>query len=166
MTEYKKQLNLSEAADLAELWVKTWQDRLVEEQAELDEAGKTDEDIEVERAERYAIHAFRVLINHARTPPQTADSTKLIDDERNRQVLKEGFSAEHDDQYVNNEMPDAAICYLIEPDQRDCSPFPWPFHDTWWKPSPEDRIRELVKAGALILAEIDRLQRKQNRNEI
>jgi len=26
-----------------------------------------------------------------------------------------------------------------------------------WKPTPDDRVRELVKAGALIAAEIDRL---------
>ncbi|MEM5768085.1 MAG: hypothetical protein AAGU23_06610 [Bacillota bacterium] len=29
------------------------------------------------------------------------------------------------------------------------------------KPTPDDRIRELKKAGALIAAEIDRLQRKE-----
>jgi hypothetical protein len=34
----------------------------------------------------------------------------------------------------------------------------WPWDQDWWKPSP-DPIRNLVKAGALIAAEIDRLQR-------
>jgi hypothetical protein len=34
----------------------------------------------------------------------------------------------------------------------------WPFGDGW-KPSPDNRIRELAKAGALIAAEIDRLER-------
>ena len=34
----------------------------------------------------------------------------------------------------------------------------WPWNLIWWKPTPNDRIRELVKAGALIAAEIDRLQ--------
>ena len=37
----------------------------------------------------------------------------------------------------------------------------WPWKEAWWKPTPEDRIRELVKAGALIVAEIDRLRRKE-----
>lgn len=41
-------------------------------------------------------------------------------------------------------------------------PMHWPWHETWWKPTPEDRIRELAKAGALIAAEIDRLQYIQN----
>jgi hypothetical protein len=36
----------------------------------------------------------------------------------------------------------------------------WPWDPSWWKPSP-DPIRNLVKAGALIAAEIDRLQRRQ-----
>lgn len=35
----------------------------------------------------------------------------------------------------------------------------WPWDKSWWKPTPDDRIRELIKAGALIAAEIDRLQR-------
>ena len=34
----------------------------------------------------------------------------------------------------------------------------WPWSDKWWKPS-DDPVRNLVKAGALLAAEIDRLQR-------
>lgn len=41
----------------------------------------------------------------------------------------------------------------------DGSPREWPWDASWWKPSP-DPIANLVKAGALIAAEIDRLQRK------
>lgn len=37
----------------------------------------------------------------------------------------------------------------------------WPFSPQWYKPTPENRVRELAKAGALIAAEIDRLQRKK-----
>jgi hypothetical protein len=36
----------------------------------------------------------------------------------------------------------------------------WPWDDEWYKPTPKDPIRQLVKAGALIAAEIDRFQRK------
>lgn len=36
--------------------------------------------------------------------------------------------------------------------------YSWPWDEEWWKPS-EDPVRNLVKAGALIAAEIDRLQR-------
>jgi hypothetical protein len=38
--------------------------------------------------------------------------------------------------------------------------YSWPWDAEWWKPSP-DSVRNLVKAGALIAAEIDRLQRKE-----
>jgi len=31
--------------------------------------------------------------------------------------------------------------------------------EKWFKPTPDDHIRQLTKAGALIAAEIDRLQR-------
>lgn len=33
----------------------------------------------------------------------------------------------------------------------------WPWDAKWWKPS-DDPIKNLVKSGALIAAEIDRLQ--------
>jgi len=36
-----------------------------------------------------------------------------------------------------------------------------PFDEEWWKPSPDDPVWQLVKAGALIAAEIDRLRRKE-----
>jgi len=37
----------------------------------------------------------------------------------------------------------------------------WPWGKEWWKPS--DRRRDLVKAGALIAAEIDRLDRAKSK---
>lgn len=38
-------------------------------------------------------------------------------------------------------------------------PLRWPWEAEAFKPTPDDRVRELVKAGALIAAEIDRLGR-------
>ena len=60
-------------------------------------------------------------------------------------------------------MANAASCYAMIPALRPASfpPAHWPWLDGW-KPTPDDRIRELAKAGALIAAEIDRLQRIQN----
>ena len=43
---------------------------------------------------------------------------------------------------------------------RDGAPYLWPWRPSWWKPTPDDRVRELVKTGALIAAEIDRLRRR------
>lgn len=91
----------------------------------------------------------------------------LIAAERQRQVAAEGWTPEHDDGHADGEMAEAAACYALPPDLRQESPKGpqfWPWDAQWWKPSPNDRIRELVKAGALIAAEIDRLQRVANQN--
>lgn len=42
----------------------------------------------------------------------------------------------------------------------------WPWQKKYWKPSPKNRIDELVKAGALAAAEIDRLLYLENRDKI
>lgn len=96
--------------------------------------------------------------------------------ERQRQVEKEGWTPEHDDSHhPHGHLSLAAACYacnaatwlkqlflgaappmdrystLSEPGMR------WPWSSDWWKPkSPR---RDLVKAGALILAEIERIDR-------
>lgn len=85
-----------------------------------------------------------------------SEGLKLVAKERLRQKEVEGWTPENDEKYLNNELADAAICYLVDPQHRDYSPFPWPWDDAWWKPS-ENRVRELEKAGGLIVAEIDRL---------
>lgn len=90
---------------------------------------------------------------------------ELIAAERQRQIHEEGHAAADDDDYAAGELADAAACYAMqplvrEPDGRKCrKPKLWPWDAKWWKPTPNNRLRELVKAGALIAAEIDRLQR-------
>lgn len=94
---------------------------------------------------------------------------ELIAAERARQVEKEGWTPEHDDQHGNEDLALAACYYalpaplhisdgrggyVIEPDDL----FPCEWSEAWMKRS-GDTIRNLVKAGALIAAEIDRLQR-------
>lgn len=107
---------------------------------------------------------------------------ELIAEERARQVSAEGWTPEHDDAHDMGELADAAQCYATQPQCRRLMrehiavetarglaepdaprmvevlvPAGWPWDARWWKPG--DRKRELVKAGALIAAEIDRLQR-------
>ena len=78
--------------------------------------------------------------------------------ERVRQVVKEGWSPEHDDQHAGGELAAAASCYALNAGAyRRLTPKAWPFDSEWWKPG--DERRDLVKAGALILAEIERLDR-------
>lgn len=83
---------------------------------------------------------------------------ELIADERKRQIEVEKFSPEHDKRWLGGELAMAACCYA-EPGTHnpDFKPFGFPWDQEWWKPSPDDRVRDLVKAGALIAAEIDRL---------
>jgi hypothetical protein len=97
---------------------------------------------------------FRV----SNSPYREPHAVEMIAEERRRQVEAEGWSPEHDAQHVRGELARAAAVYAIPPDRRDPSiwSYLWPGWD--YKPSPQDRIRELVKAGALIAAEIDRLQ--------
>lgn len=89
--------------------------------------------------------------------------------ERERQKTVEGWTPEHDDDYAHFELARAASCYAAEaaeptrrPAEEGDRPYNWPWHSDWWKPS--GRRRNLVKAGALILAEIERLDRRAARD--
>lgn len=89
--------------------------------------------------------------------------------ERARQVSVEGWTPQHDDEHDSGDLAAAASAYalytadeLSPHSQGDWAfgfgpPEMWPFHLAWWKP--EDPRRALVKAGALILAEIERIDR-------
>ncbi len=78
--------------------------------------------------------------------------------ERQRQITAEGWTPEHDDKHSVGEMAMAASCYAIGGQYgKGVIPMGWPWYKKWWKPSSERR--NLVKAGALILAEIERLDR-------
>jgi len=86
---------------------------------------------------------------------------ELIAEERQRQIEEEGWTAEHDAEHKEGEMAVAAACYAYPNYDEDWavqSQLQWPWEKHWWKPS-GDRKRDLAKAGALIAAEIDRLQR-------
>ncbi len=95
----------------------------------------------------------------------------LIRNERQRQKSVEGWTDAHDDEHTDDGLACAAACYATPHDRReqhadDVPPFLWPWESDWWKPTPDDRIRELVKAGALIVAEIERLQRAGERTTL
>lgn len=89
---------------------------------------------------------------------------QLIINERLRQVQEEGYEASHDDQHVKGEIAIAALCYAQAARENSSTPSTWwPWDLKYWKPgnptTPVDRERCLIKAGALIYAEIDRLNR-------
>ena len=87
---------------------------------------------------------------------------ELIAEERQRQIEEEGWTIEHDKQWKHGELTDAAACYAIWLDRPFDIENVWPFDLSWWKPTPQNRIRDLQKAGALIAAEIDRLLSSEN----
>jgi hypothetical protein len=86
-------------------------------------------------------------------------------------VSVEGWTPEHDDEHAKGEMSLAAACYAIEgiapytglgiDVKRTWQITGWDW--SWWKPT--SRRRNLVKAGALILAEIERIDRDAARDE-
>lgn len=99
----------------------------------------------------------------------------LIRAERRRKIDGEGWAAEHDDAHRSGELCDAAISYAKAAakqargeslaylkEMATAGAVPWPWEDGWWKPD-ADQIRNLVKAGALIAAEIDRLHRERTK---
>ncbi|HFT6912751.1 TPA: hypothetical protein ACGR4A_001963 [Pseudomonas aeruginosa] len=79
-----------------------------------------------------------------------------VQSERRRQITAEGWTPEHDDLYCAAELPRAAAAYILN-GANDEAPAIWPFVAKWWKP--RDARSNYVRASALILAEIERLDR-------
>lgn len=79
--------------------------------------------------------------------------------ERRRQITAEGWTPEHDDAHSHGEMALAAASYAAYAHVELSGDLPmfWPWGRTWWKPTTPRR--DLVKACALALAEIERLDR-------
>ena len=86
--------------------------------------------------------------------------------ERRRQIEVEGWTPEHDDTHSGGCLARAASCYALHAGWvmrpraigwPDYPPHGWPFDREWWKP--KDPRRDLVRAAALIIAEIERLDR-------
>lgn len=83
-----------------------------------------------------------------------------IQNERARQKSVEGWTDEHDDEHSCGELRFAAISYCVAdggvylPDE---VPLSWPFGQDYWKPT--TYRRNLIKAAALIVAEIERIDR-------
>jgi hypothetical protein len=91
-----------------------------------------------------------------------------IEAERLRQVDEEGWTSEHDDAHSDGSLLRAAVIYYQRAAgtfglslREDGAPLGWPWDKKWWKP--RGRRRDLVRAGALCLAEKDRLRRLASR---
>lgn len=88
--------------------------------------------------------------------------------ERYRQIEVEDFDASHDDMATKGQLATAAACYAFQAGARGRN-FPndpepigiWPWDREWSKPA--DPRRNLLKAAALIIAEIERIDRADAR---
>lgn len=137
-----------------------------------------------------AADQFRADLDAERAAHQAAEARvrvlesalgKAADDvlaERRRQVEVEGWSAEHDDKH-SGALARAAACYAshagscwawdveryatAKPPHTSDDAVLWPWDLDWWKP--KNPRRDLVRAGALILAEIERLDRLSPQEE-
>ncbi|MFM0407480.1 hypothetical protein [Paraburkholderia dipogonis] len=110
-------------------------------------------------------------------PPAPADwpqATRDVLDERLRQVEQEGWTHDHDDEHAAGTLALAAAAYALDAgsaldlfEAADAvnrhEPIFWPFSSSWWKPSTPRR--SLVKAAALMLAEIERMDRDSSNGE-
>lgn len=93
--------------------------------------------------------------------------------ERRRQVEVEGWTPEHDDGHACDEIAAFACYYAMPPAVRDWDASSTGYGDTLgkavlpegWEPKTGDRRRELVKACALALAEIERLDRAADKEQ-
>lgn len=99
------------------------------------------------------------------------DAARDVMAERERQKNVEGWTEVHDDCHYDGELGLAAACYAAYPHEvralrvrgvcqtiRKTWGSAWPWQKKWWKP--KTHRENLVRAGALILAEIERLDRK------
>lgn len=90
--------------------------------------------------------------------------------ERERQISKCGWTPEHDKGHRSGELNDAAVAYataaswlargesqeFVQLLEASCG-VPWPWESKYWNPD-HTQVGNLIKAGALIAAEIDRLK--------
>ena len=102
-------------------------------------------------------------------PDALSQAARDVLAERQRQISAEGWTPEHDDEHSRGEMGRAAAAYALDTASQ-LSEHPgvskhfallatgiWPWNHASHKPA--DERRNLIKAGALILAEIERLDR-------
>lgn len=91
--------------------------------------------------------------------------------ERTRQIEAEGWTPEHDDEHDNGELASAGCAYALaaadalhplsqgDGNYTNEPPPMWLWDREWWKPGEPRRM--LVNAAALLLAEIERLDRTE-----
>lgn len=120
---------------------------------------------EDEAAIRVAASHLLAFIGSAAAPHAANQVLREVFIERERQIVHEGFDAPHDDDHGDGQLCRAAMGYCQSASTCLCDtsalakkpPSYWPWHPDWWKP--KTSRRDLIRAAALIVAEIERLDR-------
>ena len=109
-----------------------------------------------DRTSEIATAAINAIPHQARTQAATD-----VLAERRRQIEQEGWTPEHDDQYAPIALALASASYAMGDLYQTAGKPPsiWPWNPLTWMPG-TDR-RNYVKAGALILAAIERIDRAE-----
>ena len=106
-----------------------------------------------------------------------SQSLKEVVEERQRQIESEGFDKAHDLEHDPGELSGAGAAYALRASldlcpgmnclDEDIPPPGWPLGSwslEWWKPTTSRR--NLVKAAALIIAELERMEAEETREVI
>lgn len=125
-----------------------------------------DSPLHLDVARTIAGDALKALDALDESDPETAAAMAVLR-ERAAHTTREGYSDAHDDRYADGELARAAAAYSfhasLPPSARlrvsGQLPMHWPWEAQWWKPN--TARRDLERAGALIIAELARLNRAE-----
>lgn len=132
-------------------------------------------DYDIAKEDEYLLESLvyrGVCIGNAQASVAVVFAIGDVITERKRQINQEGYSTKSDDAYQQNELLRAAVCYADnvvsrgwvhdshfgpEVYQSEEAPDLWPWGLDFWKPK-NPRL-DLVRAAALLIAEIERMDR-------
>lgn len=129
----------------------------------------------------YCLRRIFERLRIRKVPPAFLYIAEELAAERRRQIQGEGYDLAHDDDHVDGHLADAAAAYCLAATDvgagilaTDLGVAAIPgtrlaaIRSSWpWDPAsfkPDDRRRSLVKAGALVIADIGRIDRAEGRS--
>lgn len=125
-----------------------------------------------DRGSRSPYLTFDAIIDYYESVKNVSNALIDVTNERKRQIEAEGWNAKHDDDHKAGVLASAGASYALNAADEmyfgdgwvSPEPPPWPWASSWWKP--KGARRDLVRAAALLLAEIERIDRNAVDEEI
>ena len=102
-------------------------------------------------------NALRAEVVRLRANTWPSLGARMIADERDRQIKESGYTEAHDDEHRQGELAIAAAQLAVDGTDEAVSDF-YASRDVWGliEKHKADRTRQLIIAGALLAAEVDR----------